>query len=77
MITLQFLISMVVQLLINLIYTILALFVGLIALKAIDKHVLKKIDIEEEIRKGNVSVAIFASTMLLFVAIIVAVGLKG
>lgn len=61
----------------NLIYTVLALFIGIIALKTIDSKLLKSIEIEEELKKGNIAVAIFASTILLFIALIVSFGLKG
>ncbi len=61
----------------NLLYTVLALFIGIIALKTIDSKLLKTINIEEELKKGNMAVAIFASTILLFIALIVSFGLKG
>ena len=62
---------------INLIYTIVALVVSMVALVIIDKKLLPGISIEEEMKKGNIAVAIFASTILLFVAIIVTFGFKG
>lgn len=62
---------------INLIYTIVALVVSMISLVIIDKKLLPGISIEEEMKKGNIAVAIFASTILLFVAIIVTFGFKG
>jgi len=62
---------------INLIYTILSLFLGVIALIVIDRKLLKKVDIEEELKKGNLAIAIFAATILVFVALIVSFGLKG
>ncbi len=61
----------------NLLYTVLALFIGIIALKTIDSKLLKTIEIEEELKKGNMAVAIFASTILLFIALIISFGLKG
>ena len=61
----------------NLIYTLVALIIGFAALKFIDKNFLKTIDIEEELKKNNMAVAVFASTILLFVALIVSFGLKG
>ncbi len=61
----------------NLLYTIIALFIGVVALIVIDKKLLKSVDIDEELKKGNIAVAIFASTILLFVALIVSFGLKG
>ena len=58
------------MLLVNLVYAIVALFVGVLALRLLDRLILKKVDLEEEIRKGNIAAAILAGTMLLFVAII-------
>jgi len=72
----EFFATTFIHLLINLVYTILALILGIIALKIIDKRLLKTIDLEEEMKKGNIAVAIFASTILIFIAIIVAVSMK-
>lgn len=74
---LSFLAATSLQLGINLIYTILAIVIGVIALKYIDRWLLKTIDLEDEIKKGNIAAAIFASTILLFIAIIIAFSLKG
>ncbi len=73
----QFIISSAVSLGINLIYTILALIIGIAGLKFVDNRLIKAMDLEEEIKNGNLAAAIFASTILLFVAIIVSFGLKG
>jgi len=62
---------------INLVYTIVALLVSLLALVVVDKKLLPGISIEEEMKNGNLAVAIFSSTILLFVAIIVTFGFKG
>lgn len=59
---------------INISYTVIALLVGVYALKFIDKQLLTRIDIEEELKNGNLAVAIFASTILLFVALIISFG---
>lgn len=61
----------------NLLYTLIALIIGVAALVVIDKKLLKTVDIDQELKKGNIAVAIFASTILLFVALIVSFGLKG
>lgn len=61
----------------NLIYTLVALALGVSALLFIDRKLLHKVDIEEELKKGNIAVAIFASTILMFVALIVSFGLHG
>ena len=73
----EFLFATLLNLGLNLAYTILALIVGVIALQAIDRRLLTRIDIEAELKAGNLAVAIFASTVLLFVAIIVAFGFRG
>lgn len=62
---------------INLLYTIIALLLGVVALKFVDKQLLKDVDIQQQLQNGNLAVSIFASTILLFVAIIVSFGLKG
>ena len=64
-----------VMLLMNLVYAVVALFVGVLAMRVLDRFMLKKIDLEEEIGKGNIAAAIFASTLLLFVAIIIGLAL--
>ncbi|WP_091387486.1 DUF350 domain-containing protein [Microbulbifer marinus] len=73
----EFLTATLFNLGINLLYTLLALFIGIIALIAIDKKLLKHVDIEGELKNGNIAVAIFASTILIFVALIISFGLKG
>ena len=72
----DFLTASLISLTVNLGYTIIALLVGMAALVWVDKKLLKHIDIEEELKKGNMAVALFASTILLFVAIIVAFGFR-
>lgn len=74
---LQFLTATLFNLGINLLYTLMALIVGIVALISIDKKLLKHVDIEGELKNGNVAVAIFASTILIFIAIIISFGLKG
>ena len=61
----------------NIFYTIIALAVGLLALQVVDRQLLKSLDIQEELKNNNMAVAVFASTVLLFVALIVSFGLKG
>jgi hypothetical protein len=65
------------NLLMNLAYTIIALFIGILTLKIIDKKLLKTVDIEQELKSNNMAVAVFSSTILLFVALIISFGLKG
>ncbi|MBD5778398.1 DUF350 domain-containing protein [Pelagicoccus sp. NFK12] len=72
----QFLLASFANLLLSVTYTIISLFCGVYAIKMIDRFLLKKIDIEEELGKNNISVAIFAASLLLFVAIIISFGLR-
>ena len=73
----QFLAASAINLAINLFYTVLALLVGVYALMLIDKKLLKNVDLEEELKKGNLAVAVFASTILIFIAIMIAFGFRG
>jgi uncharacterized membrane-anchored protein YhcB (DUF1043 family) len=72
-----FFVATIFNLVMNLIYTIVALFIGILALKLIDKKLLTSIKIEEELKKNNMAVAVFSETILIFVALIVSFGLKG
>jgi len=73
----EFFTASILNLAINLCYTILALLVGVYALLWIDRRLLKNIDLEEELKKGNMAVALFASTILIFIAIMIAFGFRG
>lgn len=61
---------------INLSYTVIALFVAVYALILIDKKLLKDVDIQKELKANNIAVAIFSSSLLIFVALIICFGLK-
>ena len=65
-----------VNLIINLSYTIISLFIAVFALVLIDKKLMKDVDIQQELKNNNIAVAIFASTILIFVALIISFGLK-
>lgn len=73
----EFFSASLINLVINLSYTIVALVVGVYALLWVDKRLLKNVDIEAEMKNGNIAVSIFASTILIFVAIIIAFGFRG
>ncbi|MEM1433183.1 MAG: DUF350 domain-containing protein [Pseudomonadota bacterium] len=73
----EFLSATLVNLGLNLAFTVIALVIGVVALKAIDRRLLTRIDIESELKQGNIAVAIFASTVLIFVALIVSFGFRG
>jgi len=57
---------------INLVYAVMALLVGVIAIRAIDRWLYTRVDFEEEIKSGNVAAAIYKSALLLFVAVVIA-----
>ena len=71
-----FISASLINLLVNVCYTIIALFISVLALLLIDKVLLKRVDIQDELAKNNISVAIFASAVMLFVALIICFGLK-
>ena len=73
----EFVIATLFNLGINLLYTVVALFIAVVALTIIDRKLLKDVDIQKQLQQGNVAVAIFASTILMFIALIVSFGLKG
>lgn len=73
---LTFFAASLANLLLSIAYTVVSLFFGVFAIKLIDRYLLKKIDIEEELKNKNIAVAIFASSLLVFVAIIISFGLR-
>ena len=73
----DFIVATLFNLIMNLVYTVIALIIGILALKFIDKNLLKNVDIEKELKNNNIAVAIFSATVLLFVALIISFGLKG
>lgn len=66
----QFWKATAVTLFINLVYALLALVLGVLAVRWVDKRLYPEIDFMQEIKRGNVAAAIFAGVMLLFVALI-------
>lgn len=54
----------------NLAFAIVAMLVGLIALKFADRWVFPDVDFIAEIKRGNIASAIFAGMVLLFVALV-------
>lgn len=61
----------IIFMLINLAYAVISLFISVIALLLIDKFVFRNIDFIEEIKKGNMAVALFQSVILLFIGFVV------
>jgi uncharacterized membrane protein YjfL (UPF0719 family) len=68
----QFWRATAVTLAINLVYALVALVVGVLAVRFIDRRLYPEIDFMEEIKKGNMAAAVFAGVLLLFVALILA-----
>lgn len=73
----EFFSASLINLVVNLSYSLIAIVVSVYALFWVDKKLLKDVDIEAELKKGNVAVAIFSSSVLIFVAIVIAFGFKG
>lgn len=73
----DFVVATLINLGVHLVYTLIALFIGILALQIIDRKLLSSVDIEAEMKNGNIAVSIFASTILLFVALIVTFGFRG
>ena len=72
----DFLDATIISLIANIVFTMVALFAGLLAIKLVDIIIFKKLDIQDELKKNNIAVAIFASSMLLFIAIIISIGFQ-
>lgn len=60
----------------NLLFTLITLVASVILLLGVDKILLKDIDLQKEIKNGNIAAAIFASSIMLFIAIIVGMGIR-
>ncbi|NTS77541.1 DUF350 domain-containing protein [Catenovulum sp. SM1970] len=65
-----------INLIINLSYTIISLFIAVVALIIVDKKLLKDVDIQQELKNNNLAVAIFASSIMIFVALIICFGMQ-
>lgn len=63
-------------LLINLVYTLITLWIVVLTVHLIDRWVFKKIDFEEEIKKGNIAAAIFVSSLFIFVALVAGLSMR-
>lgn len=59
-----------ITLLINLVYALVALLVGVLAVRWVDETIYREIDFVEEIKKGNLAAAIYASVLVLFIGIV-------
>lgn len=67
----QFAGASAVMLVVNIIYAVVAFMIGVLALIAADKWIFRKIDFEEEIKKGNLAAAVFGASLTIFVALII------
>jgi uncharacterized membrane protein YjfL (UPF0719 family) len=76
MVDTTFLFTTALNLLINLVYAIAVFGVAFLTFIWSDKLLFKKIDFMEEIKRGNMAAAIFASVKLLFIALVVAAALN-
>ncbi|HEY4223152.1 MAG TPA: DUF350 domain-containing protein [Myxococcota bacterium] len=59
-----------VSLAVHLVFGVVAIFVGAITVMAVDRFLLTKINLQDEIAKGNVAAAIFAGAMWIALALI-------
>lgn len=65
-----------INLVLNISYTVVSLFVAVVALLIIDKQLLKNVDIQKELQNNNMAVSVFASSIMIFVALIISFGFK-
>lgn len=61
-----------VMLAINLLYAFLGIIIAVIGIKLIDVFFLRRLDLELEIKKGNIAAAIFAAALVLGATMIIA-----
>ena len=59
-----------ISLSVHLFFGIVALFVGALAIKGIDHFLLRRINLEEEIARGNLAAAVFAGARWIALAMI-------
>ena len=60
----QFVKASAFMLTLNLVYALLGFILAIIAILAVDKLFLRRLSLEEEIKKGNMAAAVFASTLV-------------
>ena len=59
----------------SLIYTFLTIIVTAAFITYIDRRLLTKIHIQSQLQKGNIAVAVFASSLLILIILILFIGL--
>jgi len=73
----EFLQANLINFIINIVYAFTALIIGVLAFKFIDNFIFRNINFIEEIKQRNLAAAIYASVILLFIAIIIGSALRG
>ena len=63
--------STVLNFLVDVLYVLVALFIGLAAYSYFERRLFCDVDLGKELKKGNVAVALFASAPLIFIAYII------
>ena len=71
------LIPMMMTMLLNLIYTMIAIALAVFAVRLVDEKIFTAIDFQEEIKRGNMAAALLLGAMLIFIGMVVSSGLKG
>lgn len=61
----QFVKASAFMLTLNLVYALLGFILAVIAILAVDKLFLRRLSLEEEIKKGNMAAAVFASALVI------------
>ena len=59
-----------ISLSVHLFFGVITLFVGALAIRLIDKFVLKRLDMEAEIARGNLAAAVLAGSLWIALALI-------
>ena len=59
-----------ISLMVHLVFGVITLVVGALAIRLIDRYIFRAIDLEEEIARGNLAAAVLAGSLWLALAII-------
>lgn len=70
-------IPMIMTMIINLIYTVLAIGLAVFAVRLLADKIFTKINFQEEIKKNNLAAAVLLAAILICIALVVSSGLKG
>ena len=58
----------------HLVFAVIAVFVGALAIVGIDRLLLRRLDLEAEIARGNLAAAVYAGSIWIALALILALG---